>query len=1138
MGPVSTGEQSSGFRQSSLIRHLAPGFAASQLRQTRIKASGGCPNGSVYGDQVAHVASASQQIDSSQRKFATTVVSQRQERTSDRSPISRGMRDSPSNPVSQDDENSFPSTAPAQRTSLTVSQLAALGASNNSTPVFQQNAAHTLRTELDADAVLIVDYTDAFGTKAVRAISGVDLALVGSEIWLPDWLTPADVDVPAIVIDTDPARLSAITAFASGIEYRSALAVAVPGTTGASGMIVALVERGVDFDDSQVEAARTVASLISLSASRSAALATVQRDEAQIIAARSIARTASNGPGDHSRRLEKIAGLLAQFFEFDIIVHRARVDGEFVTQGLLPGARDQSHTMSDPDFESVESHAAVLRTAVSNTTLEPEFPSRSNQYPAWKSAGIVSVLAIPVNGSATQVLILGSARNGAFKSEAVATANRLVPALMAAFANDNSDRFLTDGPGQARPYIPGYLESIASSTELMSACGVIATQVKNRSGASRVQVGFIDEETGRSKLEFDTESSEDILDFSWVNPDEVEQLTSVISGNSASVGGTADPIALYSGVRVPLKVTDRVIGFVEATRDDAGFKEADVAEIRRISSACAPVLANLRQLEQSNNTLKKLEMLNRVCDQIRLDDSGDPLRSPRLASLIRNLFDADWLYFGRVDHTNDHSTTEITDGLDVPELAPGVRVSRRSLLIPSTTAVTSPVTVDLDSVAPGQRASGRWMFRAGLRSAVCAPLRLNGIVAAMFMCASRKPTAFGSLEKKLAARIVTELETSIEKASTVVVSRDGNTGTAQIVLERLGPNLQAILNNTSVIVLTIDSKGIVTDVAGRGIEELKLVPERLLGRNFVAYSRKIDGLEDALKSALGGRTNRIEIEIFGIILDAWMEPIISPGGVTDAVTIVVSDITDRVSASRAELALQSLREDKERTSEFIAWLSHEMKSPLTTVVTLSDLLGMNERGNLHPDQLEDLNVIQQNADRLTLLVDDFLKISKMKAATFEIKPAKFRIAELARDIETSFAPVAKGRDQELSITAPDEQQFAVADRELLRQAIVNLLSNASKYSPVNTTVSLDIWIDSYDLRITVTDEGPGIPQEDRDRVFEPYRQLEKLDVPGTGMGLAIVRQIVELHKGTVWVEDSVGGGTSLAIWLPDSVVKP
>ena len=101
-----------------------------------------------------------------------------------------------------------------------------------------------------------------------------------------------------------------------------------------------------------------------------------------------------------------------------------------------------------------------------------------------------------------------------------------------------------------------------------------------------------------------------------------------------------------------------------------------------------------------------------------------------------------------------------------------------------------------------------------------------------------------------------------------------------------------------------------------------------------------------------------------------------------------------------------------------------------------------------------------------------------------------------------------------------------------------MLSNASKYSPINTTVSLDIWVDSRDLRITVTDEGPGIPPEDRYGVFEPYRQLENLNVPGTGMCLAIVRQIVELHNGTVWVENGIGGGASLAIWLLDSVVKP
>jgi hypothetical protein len=158
-------------------------------------------------------------------------------------------------------------------------------------------------------------------------------------------------------------------------------------------------------------------------------------------------------------------------------------------------------------------------------------------------------------------------------------------------------------------------------------------------------------------------------------------------------------------------------------------------------------------------------MLRRVTDQIRSEKTNDPIHSPRIASLIRNLFDADWIYFGSVDHENDYSTTEITDGLDVPELATEVRVSRRSLLIPSTLAASGPVAIDLESAAPGQRASGRWMYRAGLRSAIYEPLYLDGVVTTMFMCASRKPNGFGSLEKKLATTIVSELEISIERSS-------------------------------------------------------------------------------------------------------------------------------------------------------------------------------------------------------------------------------------------------------------------------------------------------------------------------------------------------------------------------------------
>jgi len=83
----------------------------------------------------------------------------------------------------------------------------------------------------------------------------------------------------------------------------------------------------------------------------------------------------------------------------------------------------------------------------------------------------------------------------------------------------------------------------------------------------------------------------------------------------------------------------------------------------------------------------------------------------------------------------------------------------------------------------------------------------------------------------------------------------------------------------------------------------------------------------------------------------------------------------------------------------------------------------------------------------------------------------------------------------------------------------------------------DIWVDEHDLRIIVTGEGPGIPHDERDMVFEPYKQLDNPNVPGTGMGLTIVRQIVELHGEKVWVEYGGGGGTSFAVWLPDAVTN-
>lgn len=611
---------------------------------------------------------------------------------------------------------SSPNGTEAQRSSLTVADLAAIAATSRSTPIFQQNAARTLRTELSADAVLIVDYIDAFGGKVVRAAAGMDSVVGGSDLWLPEWLSPVDVSSPIKIVDGDPGQFSSISALGTGGDFRSAVAIAVPGVTGASGMVIALSKQPVDFEDSQLAQAQLIASLLSLSASRSNALTVAERDESQLAASRLITRSVADDssdqlhPDQRNTPLSRISAQLGQFFDFDVVAIRVKIENQIVTREFL--ASDQNETFSPPltipaagsphGIRPIEVRASESSVAMTNSSQPGEAAGRAASESAWKSIGVESVLVIPIVSSRPTVVVLGSTRHNAYTTEATATANRFVPALTAAFSTDNTTPIEAISLPEPTPRAVDYVESIASATELVSACGVVATQIVNRTNADRVRVGFVDEESGRSHIGFDTEQSSDLLDLAWISPDEIERYEELTNDSFEQVR--------YASVRTPIVASERTIGFVEVTSDESGITDDHVAHIKEIILACSQVIATLRQLEQTNATLNKLEMLRRVTDQIRSERSDDPGGSPRIASLIRNLFDADWIYFGSVDHENDHSTTQITDGLDVPELAPGVRVSRRSLLIPSTLAVPGPVTVDLESAAPGQRAAGRWMY--------------------------------------------------------------------------------------------------------------------------------------------------------------------------------------------------------------------------------------------------------------------------------------------------------------------------------------------------------------------------------------------------------------------------------------------
>jgi signal transduction histidine kinase len=234
----------------------------------------------------------------------------------------------------------------------------------------------------------------------------------------------------------------------------------------------------------------------------------------------------------------------------------------------------------------------------------------------------------------------------------------------------------------------------------------------------------------------------------------------------------------------------------------------------------------------------------------------------------------------------------------------------------------------------------------------------------------------------------------------------------------------------------------------------------------------------------------------------------------------------------AALQLRRQRELIRLRGEFISGVSHELRTPLAQIRLFSELL---ESDRLRPDQRSrSLRIISQEARRLTYLVENVLRFSRSERESDRITPQPTEVAPLVREIVEAFAPLAEPRGVGVEVRL-QEGVIAPLDRDAIRQVLLNLLDNAVKYGPRGQTIQVEMDAQAGALRIRVDDAGPGIPAADRERVLEPYRRLTR-DVDsatgGSGIGLAVVRELVELHGGEVSIGESPGGGVRVLLTLP------
>lgn len=228
-------------------------------------------------------------------------------------------------------------------------------------------------------------------------------------------------------------------------------------------------------------------------------------------------------------------------------------------------------------------------------------------------------------------------------------------------------------------------------------------------------------------------------------------------------------------------------------------------------------------------------------------------------------------------------------------------------------------------------------------------------------------------------------------------------------------------------------------------------------------------------------------------------------------------------------ALEKERELGELKSRFIAMVSHEFRTPLTTIQSAAELLEYYDWSE--SDKQERFQQIRAAVQHMTQLLEDVLLIGKADAQRLEFAPHPLDLVAFCEDLIAELGLVA-GRHL-LEFDVDGEVSLVCLDAKLLRQILSNLLSNATKYAPQGGSVGLRLDYQHNQIILQVSDQGIGIPQDDQEHLFEAfYRASNVGSIQGTGLGLAIVKKCVDLHKGQIVIESQVGVGTTFTVMLP------